>query len=137
MRKAVFIAGGGTGGHIYPAMAIAHSLRTMAPDLQIHFVGSRGGLESKIIPEHGFPLHLVPIGKLNHNVSLAERLKTLVSLPISFLVSLFFYSNIGLSLLLELGGSFLPRFYLRELCFVFALSFGSQMLFQEWPIDCW
>ncbi|MBK9041388.1 MAG: glycosyltransferase [Bdellovibrionales bacterium] len=77
MRKAVFIAGGGTGGHIYPALAIAHSLRGMAPDLQIHFVGSRGGLESKIIPEHGFPLHLVPIGKLNHNVSLAERFENI------------------------------------------------------------
>ncbi len=104
MRKAVFIAGGGTGGHIYPAMAIAHSLRTMAPDLQIHFVGSRGGLESKIIPEHGFPLHLVPIGKLNHNVSLAERLKTLVSLPISFLVSLFLLLKYRPLIIVGVGG---------------------------------
>ncbi|MES2965939.1 MAG: glycosyltransferase [Bdellovibrionota bacterium] len=80
----VIIAGGGTGGHIYPGIAIARAVERLHPGLKVHFVGARGGLEEKIVPREGFPLHLVPVGKLHHTVGLVTRLKTLVTLPLAF-----------------------------------------------------
>lgn len=82
--KNVIIAGGGTGGHIYPGVAIARALEKNNPDLKVHFVGAQGGLEEKIVPREGFPLHLVPIGKLHHSAGLLTRLKTIVKMPLAF-----------------------------------------------------
>ncbi|MCX7642255.1 MAG: undecaprenyldiphospho-muramoylpentapeptide beta-N-acetylglucosaminyltransferase [Armatimonadetes bacterium] len=50
------MAGGGTGGHIYPALALAAAVKTILPDVQIWFIGATQGLEQKIIPKHGYPL---------------------------------------------------------------------------------
>ena len=104
MAQTVFIAGGGSGGHIYPALAVARSLLENNSELKIHFVGSSQGLETHIIPDQGFPLHLLPIGRLNHNVDLSKRIKTLISLPLSLLVSLYFLFYYRPSLLFGVGG---------------------------------
>lgn len=77
----VLIAAGGTGGHIYPALALADALKRAAPGIQIAFVGTPTGLENKIIPQAGFEIFHLPIGRLNSNVGWAERLKTLILLP--------------------------------------------------------
>lgn len=50
------MAGGGTGGHIYPALALAAAVKTILPDAQIWFIGASQGLEQRIIPQHGYPL---------------------------------------------------------------------------------
>ena len=52
-RKGFIIAGGGTGGHLFPALAIGDALKKRFPNAAIHFVGSKFGLESKILPERG------------------------------------------------------------------------------------
>jgi UDP-N-acetylglucosamine--N-acetylmuramyl-(pentapeptide) pyrophosphoryl-undecaprenol N-acetylglucosamine transferase len=83
-KRKVIIAGGGTGGHIYPGVAIARAIEKLHPELEVHFVGAEGGLEEKIIPREKFPLHTVPIGKLHHTVGLKTRLKTLVTMPRAF-----------------------------------------------------
>jgi UDP-N-acetylglucosamine--N-acetylmuramyl-(pentapeptide) pyrophosphoryl-undecaprenol N-acetylglucosamine transferase len=75
----VLIAGGGTGGHVIPALAIARELRDTA-GAEVRFVGTARGLETKLVPEAGFPLELIHVGQLK-NVSLATRLKTLTDLP--------------------------------------------------------
>ena len=49
----VVLSGGGTGGHIYPALTIAGALRRLDPDCEITFVGTRKGLEKDIIPRYG------------------------------------------------------------------------------------
>lgn len=85
--KNVIIAGGGTGGHIYPGVAIARVLEANHPDIRVHFVGARGGLEEKIVPREGFPLHTVPVGRLHHSVGLKTRVMTLLTLPFAFLVA--------------------------------------------------
>lgn len=82
--RTVIIAGGGTGGHIYPGVAIARAVQKLYPDVAVHFVGATGGLEEKIVPREGFPLHVVPVGKLHHSVGLLIRLKTLLLLPFAF-----------------------------------------------------
>lgn len=52
----VLIAGGGTGGHVYPGIAVAEELHAILPDAAVFFVGSRRGLEAQAVPEAGFPI---------------------------------------------------------------------------------
>jgi UDP-N-acetylglucosamine--N-acetylmuramyl-(pentapeptide) pyrophosphoryl-undecaprenol N-acetylglucosamine transferase len=49
------LAGGGTGGHIYPAIGIAQALQRLNPEVEIVFIGGRGRLESTLVPQQGFP----------------------------------------------------------------------------------
>jgi UDP-N-acetylglucosamine--N-acetylmuramyl-(pentapeptide) pyrophosphoryl-undecaprenol N-acetylglucosamine transferase len=76
----VLIAGGGTGGHVIPALAIARELRD-AHGADVRFVGTARGLETRLVPEAGFKLELVRSGQLK-NVSLATRLRTALDLPL-------------------------------------------------------
>ena len=57
----VVFSGGGTGGHLYPALAIADALRELRPDVRALFVGSTRGVEARVLPERGEPHHLLPI----------------------------------------------------------------------------
>jgi UDP-N-acetylglucosamine--N-acetylmuramyl-(pentapeptide) pyrophosphoryl-undecaprenol N-acetylglucosamine transferase len=75
----VLIAGGGTGGHIIPALAVAHEL-VERHAAEVLFVGTARGMESRLVPAAGFKLHLVEVGQLK-NVSLLTRLRTLTDLP--------------------------------------------------------
>jgi len=88
MKKKIFIAGGGTGGHLYPGLAIARALQKIDSDVEIHFVGTAQGLESKIIPKEKLPLHLIEGGKLNFAGNPLLKLKTLIKLPLGFFQSL-------------------------------------------------
>lgn len=73
------LAGGGTGGHVIPALAIAHELRDKF-DAEVIFVGTSRGIETRLVPAAGFPLKLIDVGQLK-NVSVVTRLKTLFALP--------------------------------------------------------
>ena len=76
----VLIAGGGTGGHIIPALAIARELEARF-QAEVRFVGTARGLETKLVPQAGYPLELIHVGQLK-NVSMATRLRTLFDLPL-------------------------------------------------------
>lgn len=84
MSEVVVIAAGGTGGHIYPGLALAEALKKENPNIEIHFVGTARGLENKIVPQAGYPLHKIPIGMLNPSAGIKEILKTLIKLPLAF-----------------------------------------------------
>ena len=73
------LAGGGTGGHVIPAIAIAQELQKLYR-AEVLFIGTARGLENRLVPAAGFPLQLVNVGALNR-VSLAIRVKTLFDLP--------------------------------------------------------
>jgi UDP-N-acetylglucosamine--N-acetylmuramyl-(pentapeptide) pyrophosphoryl-undecaprenol N-acetylglucosamine transferase len=75
----VLIAGGGTGGHVIPALAVAREL-TARHEAEVLFVGTARGMENRLVPQAGFTLALVQVGALK-NVSLAVRLRTLFDLP--------------------------------------------------------
>jgi UDP-N-acetylglucosamine--N-acetylmuramyl-(pentapeptide) pyrophosphoryl-undecaprenol N-acetylglucosamine transferase len=79
----VLIAGGGTGGHIIPALAVARELVTRH-GAEVLFVGTPRGMESRLVPAAGFKLRLIQVGQLK-NVSLMTRLRTLIDLPRSIL----------------------------------------------------
>jgi len=75
----VIVAGGGTGGHVIPALAIAQELRAHYA-AEVIFVGTARGIETRLVPAAGFELRLIDAGALNR-VDLATRIKTLVNLP--------------------------------------------------------
>ena len=75
----VLIAGGGTGGHIIPALAVAREL-VARHSADILFVGTGRGMETRLVPETGFNLRLIEVGPLK-NVSLLTRLRTFIDLP--------------------------------------------------------
>jgi UDP-N-acetylglucosamine--N-acetylmuramyl-(pentapeptide) pyrophosphoryl-undecaprenol N-acetylglucosamine transferase len=60
-RGKVVLAGGGTGGHVFPMIAVADALRALDPGLELCFVGTARGLESRLVPERGYALRLVDI----------------------------------------------------------------------------
>ncbi len=73
------LAGGGTGGHVIPALAIANELKR-GYDCECLFIGTARGIENRLVPPAGFSLQLVRVGALK-NVSLMTRAKTAFDLP--------------------------------------------------------
>lgn len=80
----VLIAAGGTGGHIYPGIAVAKEILRRDEKSEVLFVGTARGLETKIVPENGFQLSLINSAGLK-NVGFVGKLKGLFVLPKSFL----------------------------------------------------
>ena len=58
------IAGGGTGGHLFPGVAIAEELRARFPDAEVRFVGTERGIEARVLPDLGWSLSLIRISGL-------------------------------------------------------------------------
>jgi UDP-N-acetylglucosamine--N-acetylmuramyl-(pentapeptide) pyrophosphoryl-undecaprenol N-acetylglucosamine transferase len=79
----IIISGGGTGGHIYPAIAIAQEIRDRLPEAQILYVGTREGMESTIVPQAGFDFKTIDISGINRS-SLIKATKSLTKMPRSF-----------------------------------------------------
>jgi UDP-N-acetylglucosamine--N-acetylmuramyl-(pentapeptide) pyrophosphoryl-undecaprenol N-acetylglucosamine transferase len=65
----IIISGGGTGGHIYPALAIVKELERLANPAEILFVGTKEGLESDIVPKEGYRLKTIEVGSLERQLS--------------------------------------------------------------------
>lgn len=103
-KTTVVIAGGGTGGHIYPAVAIARALIQKNPDINIQFVGTPDGLETKIIPREGFSLHLIRVGKLNLSGGWLGKIKTLLGIPRALLQSAALLFELKPQIVLGVGG---------------------------------
>lgn len=77
------IAAGGTGGHIFPGIALAREIRDRRPEAGVLFVGTGRGLEAKLVPDAGFPLELVSASGFAGK-SAAARLRALAELPAGF-----------------------------------------------------
>ena len=80
----VLIAAGGTGGHIYPGIAIANEILRRDADSEVLFVGTARGLETKIVPDNGFQLALIHSAGLK-NVGFTGKIKGMMVLPRSFI----------------------------------------------------
>ena len=84
LGKKIIIAGGGTGGHIFPALSIANALRKKEPDMDILFVGANGKMEMEKIPEAGYPIEGIDIAGYNRS-SLIKNITLPYKLIKSFL----------------------------------------------------
>jgi UDP-N-acetylglucosamine--N-acetylmuramyl-(pentapeptide) pyrophosphoryl-undecaprenol N-acetylglucosamine transferase len=82
MKKRIIIAGGGTGGHIFPAVAIANALKKQQPDTEILFIGAKGKMEMEKVPQAGYAIKGIDIAGFNRS-SLIKN----VSLPFKLLKS--------------------------------------------------
>lgn len=82
----VLIADGGTGGHIFPAIAVADELRKRKDVEAILFTGTPLGLESEILTRHGYELRMIQVGGLIGK-NLFRRMKTLIQLPFAYFQS--------------------------------------------------
>jgi len=78
----VLIAGGGTGGHLYPGIAVAREVKRRDPDAMVTFVGTATGVEAKVVPREGFPLDLIRVAGLKGK-SIGDLVKGLALLPLA------------------------------------------------------
>ena len=84
VSKSIIIAGGGTGGHIFPALAIANALKSKDPSITLLFVGAKGKMEMQKIPEAGFEIKGIDIAGFNRS-SLIKN----IGLPFKLVKSFF------------------------------------------------
>ncbi|NMO15501.1 undecaprenyldiphospho-muramoylpentapeptide beta-N-acetylglucosaminyltransferase [Pyxidicoccus fallax] len=82
----VLIAGGGTGGHLFPGIALAEEVTTRHHGNEVVFVGTERGLEARVVPKEGYPLELVKVQGLKGK-SFIAFLKALFALPLAFIES--------------------------------------------------
>lgn len=99
----LMIAGGGTGGHIYPAIAIAQEFLARDSNRRAIFVGTKYGLEKTIVPRAGFPIEFISVGGLKGKGAL-ELLKNLGQLPVGFVQAWKVVARHRPSVLLGVGG---------------------------------
>jgi UDP-N-acetylglucosamine--N-acetylmuramyl-(pentapeptide) pyrophosphoryl-undecaprenol N-acetylglucosamine transferase len=96
------LAGGGTGGHVIPALAIANELRDRY-GAEVVFIGTARGIETRLVPAAGYRLELVKVGALNQ-VSVATRIKTLFDLPLAGLHCARFFGHFKPDVVISVGG---------------------------------
>ncbi len=99
----IIIAGGGTGGHLFPALALAKELRNTSADARITFVGTARGLEARIIPKEGYDIRFIRseglVGK-----GIFKTIKSLMKVPVSLRDSKNILKDIKPDLVLGVGG---------------------------------
>ncbi|KXX69972.1 undecaprenyldiphospho-muramoylpentapeptide beta-N-acetylglucosaminyltransferase [Flammeovirga sp. SJP92] len=89
MKLKIIISGGGTGGHIYPAIAIANAIKEQRPDTEILFVGAEGRMEMEKVPESGYEIMGLPIAGIQRKLTLKN-----LSFPFKLMKSLWKASSI-------------------------------------------
>lgn len=83
----LIIAGGGTGGHIFPAIAVAQALKKIDPQAKVIFIGTERGLEKSAVPQAGFAIRFIKVTGLKGH-SPTNKIKALFKLPLALLQSI-------------------------------------------------
>ena len=65
----IIVSGGGTGGHIYPALTIADTIKKLYPEAEIRFVGTTHGLEKDLVPRAGYPIDFIDVQGFRRSLS--------------------------------------------------------------------
>ena len=99
----VIIAGGGTGGHLYPGIAVARELLMRRPDARISFAGTSRGIEARVVPGEGFTLDLIRSGGLKGKAT-GDRARGAALLPLGMLDAWRLVSAIRPHLVIGVGG---------------------------------
>ena len=99
----VLIAAGGTGGHIYPGIAVAKEVMRRDSSSAVRFIGTARGLENRLVPQAGFELSLIESAGLV-NMGLMQRLRGLLILPKSFLAARRIIKSFAPDVVVGVGG---------------------------------
>jgi UDP-N-acetylglucosamine--N-acetylmuramyl-(pentapeptide) pyrophosphoryl-undecaprenol N-acetylglucosamine transferase len=103
MGVRVVIAGGGTGGHLYPGIAVAREIAARRPDAQISFAGTARGIESRAVPKEGFSLDVIRSGGIKGK-SWADRARGAALVPLSLVDAWRIVSKRRPDLVIGVGG---------------------------------
>lgn len=103
MIRRVLIAGGGTGGHLFPGLAIVEELRRRDPHVEVRFVGTARGIESRLLPARGEHLELLEVTPLK-GLGSGQRLRSLARVPGAVLKALGIIGRFRPDIVLGVGG---------------------------------
>jgi len=103
MEMRVIIAGGGTGGHLFPGIAIAEELKARDRANRVLFVGTTMGLESKVLPKRGIPLRTIAVSGIKGKF-LFHKVRALSGIPRAILEALGIIRDFNPQLVIGLGG---------------------------------
>jgi len=99
----IIIAGGGTGGHLFPGIAIAREFLRRDPENKITFIGTTKGIENRVLPKLNFELRLITI-KGFKGKGLLEKIIALCCIPFSFIQSAYYIKKNNADIVIGLGG---------------------------------
>lgn len=99
----IVIAGGGTGGHVFPGIALAQSLKHLSARHEVLFIGTQRGIESRVVPQAGFELKTIEISGLKGR-GLTKTLQALTQLPLSILESIKILRQFDADCVVGVGG---------------------------------
>jgi len=99
----LIMAGGGTGGHLFPGLAVAREFQRRNAKVEILFVGTKQGIESRVLPREGFPLETIPIKGIKGR-GMRGALEALYGIPMSFSRCLKIIASFRPDLIVGLGG---------------------------------
>jgi len=101
--KSIVFAGGGTGGHIYPAIAVADEIKSRHEDIEPVFIGTKDGLEAKVIPQTGYRIEYI-VAKGLRGRGIARKMITLFSMGIGVIQAMSILSKLKPILVFGSGG---------------------------------
>jgi len=120
----MIIAGGGTGGHLFPGIAVAEAVKEINPINQILFLGTDRPLEQKILSQTPFPHKTIPAGGLK-GLTLKTKLESLLQIPLGILKAIRIYNEFNPHIVLGVGG------YVSAPCLLAANLMGIPTVLQE------
>ena len=103
-KKTLCLTGGGSGGHIYPALAIAEEIESQSPDVEIILVGAKRGLEKSLFKKTKYKSYFLPVGQLHSSVGRLKQFWSLLKMPYCFLLSLWILLWQRPSVVMGVGG---------------------------------
>lgn len=121
----VILSGGGTGGHIFPALSIAKELEKQNPNIKPYFIGALGKMEMGIIPANGYKIYGLPISGFQRKLFTFKNFLLPLKILISFIYSIFLLAKIKPRFLIGTGG-YASAVFIRT-----AALFGKSIYIQE------
>lgn len=122
MTHTFVMAGGGTGGHVFPALAVARVLRDRGQ--QPLFIGTRAGMESRLVPEAGFEIDFIEIGGFNR-VGAMQKLRTALKIPGAIAASRSMLKRLRTAAVFSMGG------YVAGPVMLAAITLGIPLVIME------
>ena len=123
----VVLAGGGTGGHIYPAIAIAKYVKEKNPNADILFIGTKKGLEVELVPKAGFNLETIVIRGLARDKILQQLIPTFIELVTGTIEARRLLKQFSPDIVIVLEDMFVVQLFFQQLCLEYQISFTSKM----------